>query len=102
MPDVALVFRALGDATRFAMAGLLAHRPMSSAELGRQLALSKPTVAHHVHELRQAGLLNEQTDGKAVILSLDRGAIDALSGAAIGRLFDAAEAPGLARSRRRS
>ena len=100
--DVALVFRALGDATRFAMAGLLARRPMSSAELGRQLGLSKPTVAHHIHELRQASLLQEQTDGKAVILSLDRGAIESLSGSAVGRLFDASEAPALGRSRRRS
>jgi DNA-binding transcriptional ArsR family regulator len=98
--DVALVFRALGDATRFALAGLLARRPMSSAELGRQLGLSKPTVAHHVHELRQAGLLNEQSDGKAVILSLDRTAIDMLSAATAAQLFDASEAPALLRSRR--
>ena len=100
--DVALIFRALGDATRFAIAGLLARRPMSSAELGRQLGLSKPTMAHHVHELRQAGLLAEQSDGKAVILSLDRAAIDGLSDAASAQLFDRVAAPALTRSRRRS
>jgi DNA-binding transcriptional ArsR family regulator len=100
--DVALIFRALGDATRFAMAGLLARRPMSSAELGRQLGLSKPSVAHHVHDLRQAGLLSEQSDGKAVILSLDRAAIEGLSGSAAAQLFDRAEIPALARSRRPS
>ena len=100
--DAALVFRALGDATRFAMAGLLARRPMSSAELGRQLSLSKPTVAHHVHELRQAGLLREQGDGKAIILSLDRAAIEGLSEIASAQLFETREAPPLMRSRRRS
>jgi DNA-binding transcriptional ArsR family regulator len=100
--DVALVFRALGDATRFAMAGLLARRPMSAAELGRQLSLSKPTMAHHVHELRQAGLLAEQNDGKAVILSLSRAAIDGISQAASALLFEAKDAPVLTRSRRRS
>jgi len=100
--DVALIFRALGDATRFAIAGLLARRPMSAAELGRQLSLSKPTMAHHVHELRQAGLLAEQNDGKAVILSLNRAAIDGLSQAASAQLFDTREAPVLTRSRRRS
>ncbi len=100
--DVALIFRALGDATRFAIAGLLARRPMSAAELGRQLGLSKPTMAHHVHELRQAGLLTEQNDGKAVILSLNRAAIDGLSDAASAQLFDAKDAPALTRSRRRS
>jgi len=100
--DPALAFRALGDATRFAMAGLLARRPMSSAELGRQLGLSKPTVTHHVHLLRQAGLLSEQTDGKAVILSLDRASIEDLSSATVKQLFDGGEAPPLARSRRPS
>jgi ArsR family transcriptional regulator len=100
--DVALVFRALGDATRFAIAGLLARRPMSAAELARQLNLSKPTMAHHVHELRQAGLLAEQNDGKAVILSLNRAAIERLSAAASAQLFDASHAPALKRSRRRS
>ena len=100
--DPALAFRALGDATRFAMAGLLARRPMSSAELGRQLGLSKPTVTHHVHLLRQAGLLSEQTDGKAVILSLDRASIEDLSSATVMQLFDGGEAPPLARSRRPS
>jgi len=100
--DVALVFRALGDATRFAMAGLLARRPMSSAELARQLGIAKPTVAHHIHELRQAGLLSEEGDGKAIILSLDRAAIEALSGSAVRQLFEGTQAPVLARSRRRS
>ena len=100
--DAALVFRALGDATRFAMAGLLARRPMSSAELGRQLGLSNATMAHHVHELRQAGLLAEQIDGKAVILSLNRATIEGLSDAASAQLFDAKAAPALTRSRRRA
>ncbi len=75
---------------------------MSSAELGRQLGLSKPTVAHHVHELRQAGLLREQGDGKAVILSLDRDAIEALSAAAAAQLFENIAAPVIMRSRRPS
>src|SRR6185295_4702095 len=58
--DPALVFRALGDATRFAIATLLAATPRTAADLCRALDMSRPTMSHHVHELREAGLLAEE------------------------------------------
>jgi DNA-binding transcriptional ArsR family regulator len=98
--DVALVFRALGDATRFAMANLLARRAMPAVELARQLRLSKPTVTHHLHFLREAGLVEEQGDGGRRLLALKREAIEALSSRTLRRLFEA-EPVSPARSRRR-
>ena len=98
--DVALVFRALGDATRFAMANLLARRAMPAVELARQLHLSKPTVTHHLHFLRDAGLIEEQGEGGRKLLALKREAIEALSSRTVRRLFEA-EAVAPARSRRR-
>ncbi|MGH6940250.1 ArsR/SmtB family transcription factor, partial [Hypericibacter sp.] len=98
--DVALVFRALGDATRFAMANLLARRPMLAVELARQLHLSKPTVTHHLHYLRDAGLIEEQGEGGRKLLALRREALEALSGRTVRRLFEAEPVPP-ARSRRR-
>ena len=99
--DVALVFRALGDATRFAMANLLARRAMPAVELARQLHLSKPTVTHHLHFLRDAGLIEEQGEGGRKLLALKREALEALSSRTVRRLFEAEAVP-LARSRRRS
>jgi ArsR family transcriptional regulator len=98
--DVALVFRALGDATRFAMANLLARRAMPAVELARQLHLSKPTVTHHLHFLRDAGLIEEQGEGGRKLLALRREALEALSSRAVRRLFEAEAVPP-ARSRRR-
>jgi DNA-binding transcriptional ArsR family regulator len=87
--DVALVFRALGDTTRFAMAHLLARRAMPAVELARQIHLSKPTVTHHLRFLREAGLIEEQGEGGRRLLALKREAIEALSGRTTRRLFEA-------------
>jgi DNA-binding transcriptional ArsR family regulator len=82
-PEV--VFRALGDTTRYAIATILARSPMTPTDLARQLKVSKPTITHHVHSLRDAGLIIEGDD--AGRLSLDRGKLEQLSKAAISALF---------------
>lgn len=98
--DVALVFRALGDATRFAIAQVIARRPMQAVEIARLLGLSKPTVTHHLHELRQANLIAERAEGNATLLSLARAPILSLSMAAEQRLFERMPEGALKRSRR--
>jgi DNA-binding transcriptional ArsR family regulator len=85
--DPALAFRALGEPTRFAMATLIAAKPMTSVDLAHALAISKPTVTHHVHLLREAGLIDERAEARAVWLSLRRSAIAGLSELALDRLF---------------
>lgn len=98
--DVALIFRALGDATRFAIAEAIARRPMQAVEIARLLGLSKPTITHHLHELRQAGLITERTESGAVLLGLAREAVAGLSTAAERRLFERMPGGELKRSRR--
>ncbi|MFZ5792336.1 MAG: ArsR/SmtB family transcription factor [Pseudomonadota bacterium] len=99
--DVALAFRALGDATRFAMASLLGRRAMPAVELARQLGLSKPTVTHHLHRLREAGLIEARMQGGRPLLALKREAIEALSDRAVERLFEREAGLPRIRSRRR-
>jgi DNA-binding transcriptional ArsR family regulator len=81
------VFRALGDTTRYAIASILARTPVSSAELARQLKVSKPTITHHVQALRAAGLLSEAFEGGSTRLSLREDTLAALSQAAVQQLF---------------
>ncbi|HEV7389046.1 MAG TPA: helix-turn-helix domain-containing protein [Gemmatimonadaceae bacterium] len=81
------VFRALGDTTRYAIASILARTPTSSADLARSLNVSKPTITHHVHALRSAGLITETPSGGSTKLSLSRDTVAALSGAAVDQLF---------------
>lgn len=89
-PDPALIFKALGNATRFAMAQLVARRPRPAAELAAALSLSKPTISHHVHLLREAGLLLETPSGGAVVLSLKMPTLQGLSELTLQALYDGA------------
>jgi DNA-binding transcriptional ArsR family regulator len=81
------VFRALGDTTRYAIASILARTPTTSAELARSLKVSKPTITHHIHALRSAGLISEIPSGGSTKLALSRDTVAALSGAAVEQLF---------------
>jgi ArsR family transcriptional regulator len=87
--DVALVAKALGDPTRFAIASLIARRPMSSAQIADALKVTRPTVSHHVVLLREASLLDEESRGGSIYLSLRRETLAALSTAALRRFFGA-------------
>ncbi|GAB2177959.1 ArsR/SmtB family transcription factor [Dongia sp. agr-C8] len=97
--DPELVFRALGDATRYAIARLIAREPLTGAALARRLGVSGPTLTHHLKELRRARLVIEERRGNSILLSLDRGAVATLSSAALAT-FAAAPAS-LRRSRKR-
>jgi DNA-binding transcriptional ArsR family regulator len=81
------VFRALGDTTRYAIASILARTPTTSAELSRSLKVSKPTITHHVHALRSAGLITETPSGGSTKLTLRRETVAALSDVAVEQLF---------------
>ena len=85
--DPELVFRALGDATRYAIARLIARDAMTGAELARRLGVSGPTLTHHLKALRQARLVIEERRGNSILLRLDRSAIEMLSGSALETLF---------------
>jgi DNA-binding transcriptional ArsR family regulator len=85
--DPERVFRALGDATRYAIARLIAQEPLTGADLARRLGVSGPTLTHHLKQLRQARLVIEARHGNSILLRLDRRAIEGLSAAALESFF---------------
>lgn len=80
-----IVFRALGDTTRYAIASILARAPATPSDLSRQLRVSKPTITHHVHALRDAGLIVDGAGGGK--LGLNRSRLERLSEEAVAALF---------------
>ena len=70
-------FKALADANRLRIHGLLAARPYSVEELATVLGLGASTVSHHVSKLVEAGLLTGRADGHYHVYSLDEGALAA-------------------------
>jgi ArsR family transcriptional regulator, arsenate/arsenite/antimonite-responsive transcriptional repressor len=85
--DGALVFNALGDTTRYAIATTLARTPMTSVELARLFKVSKPTISHHVQLLRSADLLREQKAEHGTVLSINRSTLERASSAAAAEMF---------------
>src|SRR5690348_1164761 len=69
---------ALGDPTRRAIFERLAARPSAVGELARGLPVSRPAVSQHLKVLKEAGLVQEISQGTRHIYSLDPRGIGAM------------------------
>jgi ArsR family transcriptional regulator len=76
------LFRALGDPARVKILNVLAttDQPVCVCELVEPLALSQPTVSHHVKKLTEVGLLEREQRGKWAYYSLRPEAAKQLTG----------------------
>jgi DNA-binding transcriptional ArsR family regulator len=99
--DVALVLRALGDTTRFALICALGRQPRTSVELASLLSVSRPTISHHIHVLRSAGLIHESSHGGSTLISVRKQTLCRLSDLAVTRIFESSVPLELPRSRRK-
>lgn len=68
--------RALGDGTRLRILKLLAEHDLYLTEIAQQLELSKPTIKHHLTQLRVAGLVTVIESGSVMYYSLRRDRLD--------------------------
>lgn len=77
MSEALLVFfKALADANRLRIVGLLAHRAYSVEELAAALSLRASTVSHHLARLSEAGLVSTSVDGHFHVYRLDTDALE--------------------------
>ena len=53
-------FKALANEGRLRIVGLLARAPHSVKALSQELALTEPTVCHHLRKLQDAGLIEQR------------------------------------------
>lgn len=65
--------KALSDASRLRIVGLLATGPMDVQDLAKALRLSPGTVVHHLKRLREAGLVDARADRPYMEYSLEVG-----------------------------
>jgi DNA-binding transcriptional ArsR family regulator len=74
-----LLYRALGDQQRLRILRLLADRDMYLTEIAQQMELSKPTVKHHLAQLRAAALVTVTDAGNLTYYTLRRERLDEAS-----------------------
>ena len=71
-----LFFKALADANRLKVLGLLAQRPYSGEELAALLDLKPSTVSHHLAKLAEAGLVSARAQGYYSVYQLETAALE--------------------------
>ena len=84
--------QAIAEPTRARIVALLGHGEHCVCDVGDTLALSPALVSHHLHALRDSGLLRERPSGRWVYYSLDLDALDRLRGAVTSLLTPTDEA----------
>jgi DNA-binding transcriptional ArsR family regulator len=73
------LYRALGDATRLRIIGLLAEvGPLPVGELSARVGLSQPLISWHLRILRLAGIIETQRQGREAICRLRTAAFEEL------------------------
>lgn len=77
--ELVVFFKALSDASRLKIIGLLAGRPYSVEELAALLNLKPSTVSHHLSKLAKVGLVHAKADGYYTVYQLDEKALEAKS-----------------------
>lgn len=61
--DPILVFKALGDPTRFSIYKSLAGKECCACDLLEKFSITQPTLSHHMGKLVQSGLIAARKDG---------------------------------------
>ena len=74
----ARIFKALGDENRLTILELLHTGERCACKLQEALAISQPTLSHHMRILLDAGLVNARKEGKWIHYSInEEGAVQA-------------------------
>jgi predicted transcriptional regulator len=77
--ELVTFFKALADANRLKIVGLLAQQPYSVEELAALLDLKPSTVSHHLAKLAQVGLVSAKTQSYYNVYQLDEKALESKS-----------------------
>jgi predicted transcriptional regulator len=72
-------FKAMADANRLKIVGLLAQQPYTVEQLAAMLHLRPSTVSHHLSKLSEAGLVSGRTESYYNVYSLESETLRAIA-----------------------
>ena len=78
-------FKALSDATRLKLVGLLAQKEASVEELAAMLDVSASTVSHHLALLGEIGLVSARADGYYNVYRLETDELERMAQSLLAR-----------------
>lgn len=65
------VFKAVADPTRRQILALLRDRPLTAGAIAEHFDLSKPSISHHLNQLKEANLIYGERDGTSITYHLN-------------------------------
>ena len=83
-PDLLRLLKALADANRLRLVGLLASTSHTVEQLAAALGIGSPTVSHHLKRLAAVGLVHARAEGHYSVYSLDRAPLEDLGQRLLG------------------
>ena len=89
MPNAQRVFAALNDPTRYAVFERLRDGPKPVGEIARGLPVTRPAVSQHLKVLKEAGLVDDRSEGTRRIYHIDPKGLGAMR-AWLDQFWDAA------------
>jgi biotin operon repressor len=78
-PELLAFFKALADAKRLKIVGLLATAPHNVEQLAQKLGISSSTVSHHLARLAEAGLVSARAQGYYSVYQLETEALEGMA-----------------------
>jgi DNA-binding transcriptional ArsR family regulator len=65
------LFKALNDPTRRKILDLLKEKDLTAGEIAEEFDISKPSISHHLEQLKKAGLVSTERNGQFITYLLD-------------------------------
>lgn len=86
--DLARLLKVIADETRLRILGAIAERPLTGKELAERLALTPPTISHHMRKLTDAGIVSAKSDAQKQIYSLNTDLLLASRRTPVGQVIE--------------
>ena len=69
-------FKALSDPTRLTILELLRKGDLTAGQIAAHFDMSKPSISHHLAQLKQAGLVFDERRGQTIVYSLNTSVVE--------------------------
>jgi len=86
--DLARLLKVIADETRLRILGAIADRPLTGKELADRLALTPPTISHHMRKLTDAGIVSAESAAQKQIYSLNTDLLLASRRTPVGQIIE--------------